>query len=88
VAVQTRGGAKGAGRALAHLLAVGLVERDAASGVGYRYAPATPALHRAVGMLLQMYNQRPVTLVRALYARPSTAVQSFADAFRLRPEED
>jgi hypothetical protein len=35
-----------------------------------------------------MYNQRPVTLVRALYSRPSRPLQSFADAFRLRGGED
>jgi hypothetical protein len=30
-----------------------------------------------------MYNARPVTLVRAVYARPSP-VKTFAEAFRLR----
>lgn len=53
----------------------------------YRYAPGTPALRRAVEMLSAAYNQRPVTLVRLVYHRPSPA-QTFADAFRLRKDED
>jgi hypothetical protein len=35
-------------------------------------------------MLAEMYHTRPVTLVRAIYERPARAVQSFANAFRLR----
>ena len=54
---------------------------------GYRYAPASDELRSATDELDAMYNQRPVTLVRALYSRPATAVRSFADAFRLRREE-
>lgn len=60
----------------------GLVSRDRSTGT-YRYAPSTPALKDAVDALLVAYNTRPVTLIKALYARPS-AIQSFADAFRLR----
>jgi hypothetical protein len=37
----------------------------------------------AVAELIQAYNTRPVTLVRAIYARPKP-VKAFADAFRIR----
>lgn len=53
----------------------------------YRYAPATDELRRAVELLGVAYNERPVTLIRVIYERP-TAVQAFADAFRLRKEGD
>ena len=36
--------------------------------------------------LAAAYNSRPVALVRAIYSRPS-AIQSFADAFRLRKDK-
>ena len=62
-----------------------LVGSDA--GEGYRYAPGSDDLRDATTELDTLYNQRPVTLVRALYSRPATAVRSFADAFRLRREE-
>ena len=41
----------------------------------------------AVDEFAGTYNARPVTLIRAVYARPSP-LRSFADAFRLRREED
>jgi len=37
----------------------------------------------AVEALVEMYNTRPVTLIRAVYARVSP-VKTFADAFRIR----
>jgi hypothetical protein len=53
----------------------------------YRYAPATPELRRSVDLLRVAYNERPVTLVRLVYQRPTVA-QSFADAFRIKRETD
>lgn len=41
----------------------------------------------AVEAFVIAYNTRPVTLIKAVYARPS-AIRSFADAFRVRREED
>jgi hypothetical protein len=79
---------KGIVRALEHLDAAGLIARDAARAHAYRYAPDTTVLARATQSLLDMYNRRPVTLIRAIYDRPPSAVRSFADAFRLRPPKD
>jgi hypothetical protein len=53
--------------------------------VRFRYAPATSELRRAVDLLAVAYNERPVTLVRLVYNRPSAA-QSFADAFRIKKD--
>jgi hypothetical protein len=39
-----------------------------------------------IAQLADLYNTRPVTLVRAIYSRPSP-LKSFVDAFRLRKEE-
>jgi DNA-binding IclR family transcriptional regulator len=52
-------------------------------GDGVRY-DAAPGVRTAVDALAEMNRRKPVTLVRAIYARPPRAVQSFADAFRLR----
>lgn len=52
------------------------------SGDAYRYAPSSRE-HDAIAELVKMYDTRPVSLVRAVYARP-TPIKSFADAFRLR----
>ena len=52
-------------------------------GGDYRYAPP-PELQDPLDTLADMYQTKPVTLVRAMYDRPARAVTSFADAFRVR----
>ncbi len=69
---------------LASLVKVGLAATDPSAPGTYRYEAATPALERAVENLRVIYASRPVSLVTALYSRPARAVQSFADAFRVR----
>lgn len=67
-------------RVLADLVDAHLVRR---AGDTYLYVP--PAhLGTVVDELAQMYRTMPVTLIRAIYARPARAATSFADAFRLR----
>jgi len=56
-------------------------------GPEYRFAP-NESLADAVAQLDEMYNTKPVTLVRAIYDRPAHVIQQFADAFRLRRNED
>jgi hypothetical protein len=46
----------------------------------------SPRERAAVDEFAAAYNARPVTLIRAVYARPSP-LRSFADAFRLRRED-
>ena len=59
----------------------------AAGGDTYRYSPRTAKMRNAVSSLDEMYRTKPVTLIKAIYDRPASAVQSFADAFRfLNPE--
>lgn len=68
------------------LVASGLVAQ--LSDGTYRYSAPEEA-DRTAEAILRLYNERPVTLVKVLYERPSgerssTAVNTFADAFRLR----
>jgi hypothetical protein len=49
----------------------------------YRYR-ADPASAAHVETLSQAYLQRPVTLIRVIYALRDTKIQTFADAFKLR----
>ena len=64
-----------------------LVCEETPEGNRYRFAPRTASFRRAVADLRSMYSSRPVTLVRAIYERPASAIRSFADAFRLRGKE-
>jgi hypothetical protein len=54
----------------------------------WRFAPRDASARQAVDELALTYDLRPVSLVRAVYERPTRALQSFADAFRFRRSED
>lgn len=62
------------------LRARGLVELDNEKRV--RYRAASENLDAQVRTLAQAYNQRPVTLIRMIYALRDSRIQSFADAFK------
>jgi hypothetical protein len=49
-----------------------------------QYRPASAALDANARTLAQAYRERPVTLIRVIYALRDNRIQSFADAFRLR----
>jgi hypothetical protein len=70
-----------ASRALAALASRGLVEATEGPPRRYQYAPE-PGLADVVGQLVNVYNTRPVTLIRLIYDR--TALSTLADAFRIR----
>lgn len=53
----------------------------------YLYQPRSDNDRAAVESLVQLYHQRPVTLVKLIYSMPSLAIESFADAFRLREDK-
>jgi len=69
-------------RYLLHFLARGLV--SAAKEDSYRYDPASPEHDTMVRALTRVYNERPVTLVRMIYAPKDEKIRSFADAFRIK----
>ena len=71
--------------ALHDLAEAGLLESQGTEdGLTYRVASGDDGLHAALRQLVDAYQRVPVQLMRAVYARPSDAVQSFADAFRLQ----
>ena len=52
-----------------------------------RHGARTPELQALVGRLLQLYRERPVTMIKLVYERAKDPLRKFADAFRLRKEE-
>ena len=85
VAAAVRGNPASVAGRLEDLVASGLATREGDAGDGvYRYAPKSAALRAATIGLAEMYRTKPVSLVKAIYARPPAAVQYFADAFRVR----
>jgi hypothetical protein len=67
---------------LAALESVGLVRLDE---VGmYRYRPVSPALAETIRQVVDLYNRKPLAVVRTILTSPSDKIQTFADAFRFR----
>ena len=50
----------------------------------YQYRPSNETLAAHVEMLAKAYEERPVTLIRIIYALRDSKIRSFADAFRVR----
>ena len=50
----------------------------------FQYRPETEQLDADVQTLAKAYRERPVTLVRMIYAFRDAKIRSFADAFKLR----
>lgn len=73
-------------RDLAALERRGLVTAAPPPGLRYRYGPRDPELGEKVRRLLQLYNERPVTMIRMIYALADTTFTRLADALRTRHE--
>ena len=69
---------------LERLVDRGLVTRE--RGV-YRFEPRTEDLDKAVRALIACYRDRRTAVITAIFSRPTAAIQSFADAFRLKKGE-
>lgn len=73
---------------LALLRARGLLTECEPGGGRYRFDPETPALAKSVESLAACYSEQRVTVVGVLYSRPVDRIRVFADAFRIRREDD
>lgn len=51
-----------------------------------RYGPRTVELENMVARLLQIYRERPVSMIKLVYERAKDPLRAFADAFRFRKE--
>ncbi|HEU4620310.1 MAG TPA: hypothetical protein VFV10_19900 [Gammaproteobacteria bacterium] len=55
----------------------------AAETGGVRYRPISPQIEAHVTTLGRLYNERPVTLIRVIYALRDAKIKTFADAFKI-----
>ncbi len=72
--------------ALTDLLAKGFLKFRESDGC-YQYSPKNQELDVMVRKLANFDRERPVSLIRIIYSRP-TEPQAFADAFRLRKRKE
>lgn len=64
-----------------------LRSRRAEARIYCQYGAQSAKLAEQVRRLLELYRQRPVTMIRMVYERPSMSLREFSDAFRLRKKE-
>jgi hypothetical protein len=69
-------------RTIEAFLARGLIAQGADKRV--QYHPGSEELGAFVRTLAQAYSERPVTLIRVIYALRDSKIRSFADAFKVR----
>lgn len=51
-----------------------------------RLSPHSPELESQIRRLLELYRQRPVTMIRMVYERKGSALRDFSDAFKFKKE--
>jgi hypothetical protein len=62
---------------------MGLVREEAGR---FSYRADNPPFAAAVELLVTAFNERPVTLIRTIYALADDPLRSFSDAFRFKKE--
>ena len=65
-----------------------LVEADAEDEARYRYEPKSRELARQVDALAKIYPTYRHAIIQLIYSKPGESVMNFAEAFRLRKDED
>jgi hypothetical protein len=65
----------------------GLLAKVQGSEVEYRYAPSHQ-LGEVVAGLATAYAERRVTVINLIFSKPIDKIRTFADAFRLRRDDD
>lgn len=86
IATQLRVDASWVERQLADLAKRGLLTRSEQDPKRYRFGPNSSEIDGVVTKLSRIYPDRRVSIIGLIYGAPSTPVQSFADAFRLRKD--
>ena len=84
---QVRSSERSVAQTLQGLCSKGLLFCDAATSQ-FRFEPQTEALRVTIDQLADLYAERRVRVVEAIYSEPLDAVDEFAKAFRLRKDSD
>ena len=75
--------------AAAHVTALanrGLLTATSGGGATARHGTRSPELDASLARVLTAYRERPVSMIKLVYARANERLKAFSDAFRLRKE--
>ncbi len=76
------------GRGLDRLAARNLLDIRVTEDVRFRYRPGTPELEKAGAAFAEAYRKAPLAIVKLVTARRPGSVTDFANAFRIRRDDD
>jgi len=65
----------------------GLLRAEHESETKFHFEPATELWDRLIGNLADLYRERRVSVITAIYSEPVDKIRTFAEAFRLRKEK-
>ena len=89
VARELRIDPEGAAGQLAELTQKGLLTpTNSSAEMGYQYAPSSRRLRELMDGLERAYEDRRVSIISLIYSKPSDTIRVFADAFRIRKEDN
>ncbi len=88
VARELRISALSAGDRLKDMARSTLLARVQGSEGEYRYAPENQQQGVVVAGLAAAYSERRVTVINLIFSKPIDKIRTFADAFRLRRDDD
>jgi hypothetical protein len=72
---------------VAALQSRGLVWAEKRADWVARHGPHTPDLAAQLGRLLDLYRERPVSMIKLIYAQAASPLRAFAQAFQIRKED-
>ena len=75
-------------KVLAHLYSLGFLAFNEGLPPAYRYQPGSPKLAEMVDRVAEVYSKYLIPVTNLIHSKPETKVQQFADAFKLRKEEE
>ena len=81
-------GTAAARRALDHLARGNLLDIRITGDVRYQFKPGTPQLDAAALACATAYRSNPIALAQLIANSSRRQVRDFADAFRIRPDDD
>jgi hypothetical protein len=84
LSVHMRSSLLAAETALERLVGSGLVARE---GDAHIFRPGTKDLEEQVREVLTCYREKRTAIITEIFARPSRAIQTFADAFRIKKDK-
>ena len=73
---------------LTHLYLMGVLAIKESETITYGYQPSSPELAEMIDRVAEIYSKYLVPVTNLIHSKPETMVQKFADAFKLRKEDN